>query len=314
MKSVSVFAPATIANVGCAFDVLGLALEQPGDTVTAAIVDSEGVSLHVEGSSELPVDQERNVAIVSTRAMLHSLKQTQPEVEIPPGLKLTLKKGLPIGSGLGSSSASSAAAVVAVNSLLGEPFTRRELLPFAMEGERIACGSAHADNVAPAILGGVILIRSYSPLDIISLRFPTNLLCVAVTPAIEVKTSDARRVLRREIALSTAVRQWGNIAGLVAGFLQEDLDLIGRSLEDHIIEPERAALIPGFYEVKGAAVQAGALGCSISGAGPTVFAFARDRGTAEAVSRGMQQAFSSKGVTSSAVISAINPDGAKAQG
>lgn len=311
VKKISVLAPSTIANVGCAFDVLGLALDSAGDTVSVKEVDQAGLTLRVSGSTSLPSDPEKNVVIVSARALIAGLKKSKPDLQFPAGLHFELTKGLPIGSGLGSSSASSAATVVALNEFLGRPFSARELVEYAMEGERSACGSAHADNVAPAILGGVVLIRSYAPLDIISLPYPKNLLCVVTIPGIEVKTSDARKILRKEIAFSKAVQQWGNIAGLVAGFCSEDADLIGRSLQDYIVEPERAYLIPGFHQVKQAALEAGALGCSISGAGPTTFAFAKEYSTAQVISRKMQEGFRSAGISSQSFISKINPAGAK---
>ncbi len=311
MSSATAFAPATVANVGSAFDVLGFALEHPGDCVHASVSASSGVRiLGIEGDGgRLPRDPLKNTAGVSVRALLDHLVAGDASLASL-GLDLTIRKGLPIGSGLGSSSASAVAAVVAANAALGEPLARSELLPFAMEGERVACGTAHADNVAPALLGGFVLIRSYEPLDVVMLPAPPQALVVVATPHIELNTHDARRVLRRSVPLSAAVAQWGNVAALVAGIFQGDVALMGRALEDKIIEPERSQLIPGFSAVKSAALDAGALGCSISGSGPSIFALCRSRQSAERVGESMQLAFSQVPLSATVHVSPVNPLGA----
>ncbi len=305
-NSVRVFAPATIANVACAFDVLGFAIDQPGDVVIATLSSKPGAHITKISGDEnrLPIDVTKNTAGVSVAAFLKHIQSKN-------GIEIELQKGLNIGSGLGSSSASTVAAVVAANELMGKPLSRRELLPFAMEGEKVACGTAHADNVAPCLLGGFVLIRSYAPLDVIELGAPENLYCAVVSPNVEVRTEDARKILRKQISLKDAVVQWGNVAGLVTGLLKSDHSLIHRSLNDVIIEPERAVLIPGFAEVKQAALDCGVLGCSISGSGPSIFALTSDAEIAQKSATSMQQAFKSCGIQSLAFSSRINPVGTR---
>ena len=207
------------------------------------------------------------------------------------GVEITLHKKMPFGSGLGSSAASTVAGVFAINELLGQPMTREELLPFAMEGERIACGAAHADNVAPALYGGVVLVRSYSPLDVVRLNTPEELYCTIIHPQIEVPTKDARAILRKEVSLEKAIIQWGNVAGLVAGLEKEDYDLIGRSIQDVIVEPVRSLLIPGYEKVKQSAIDKGVLGTSISGSGPSIFSLCRGEEIAINAGKAKQKVF-----------------------
>ena len=305
LKQTVAFAPASVANVGCAFDVLGFALEQPCDEVRATLSDVPGVRItSISGEAPaLPLEAEKNTAGVAALALLKHLNSSA-------GVDIELKKGLPVGSGLGSSSASAVAAAVAVNALLGNPLPREDLLPFTMEGERVACGSAHADNVAPCLLGGFVLIRSYSPLDVVRLGSPADLFASVVCPHIEVRTEDARRILKKHISFRDAVTQWGNIAGLITGILKPDPALLGRSLGDILVEPERAVLIPGYAKVKQAALDAGVLGCSISGSGPSVFALSTSSGTAAVAASAMQQAFRAVGIESAVYFSRINTRGA----
>lgn len=315
MKEVKVFAPATVANVGSAFDVLGFALDAPGDYVTASFSDTRGITVRsITGDAGLlPLDNALNTAAVSATALINELISRFGDRYRDVGIVLDIEKGLPIGSGLGSSSASAVAGALATNLLLGEPFEdRTALLPFAIEGERIACGSAHADNVAPSLLGGFVLIRSYLPkLDIIQLPAPDPLAIAVVSPALELRTSDARKVLKQSVLLTTATAQWGNVAGLIAGIYRNDLELIGRSLDDAIIEPERGQLIPGYKEVKAAALKAGALGCSISGSGPSIFAVCRDDESAYQVGEAMRSYFVDiVGVEATSFTSGINVRGA----
>jgi homoserine kinase len=312
MRSVTVFAPATVANVGSAFDVLGFAIAKPGDTVTARMTQTPGVQIkEVSGDNgRLPLDPQTNTAGVSVLALLKHLSAMNPSQFGSTGIELSIEKGLPIGSGLGSSSASTVAAVVAANELLNSPFTRTELLPFAMEGERIACGAAHADNVAPALLGGFVLIRSYSPLDIVHLPTPTNVWVTVVSPALELRTQDARKVLKRSVPLESAVSQWGNVAALVAGIYTNDIALMGRALEDKIVEPERAQLIPGYSAAKSAALHEGATGCSISGSGPSLFAFSNSENAALQIADAMKGAFTALGVSAASYVSQVNAQGA----
>jgi homoserine kinase len=215
---------------------------------------------------------------------------------------------------MGSSAASAVAALVGINHLFGEPLLRKELLPFAMEAERVACGSAHADNVAPSLLGGFVLIRNYDPLDVVTIPTPENLFCTLVHPHLELKTEDSRLVLRSSISLKDAVTQWGNIAGLVAGLMKPDFGLIGRSLKDVIAEPIRSLLIPGFDLIKEKAVEAGALGCGISGSGPTIFALCTERELAKRTGRVIQEEFKKFKVDSEIYVSRINTKGASIVG
>jgi homoserine kinase len=251
----------------------------------------------------LPTDSRSNTASVAVAALLARL-----DLEI--GLELRIEKGLPLCSGLGSSASSAAAALVAANHLLGGPLDRRQLLGCAVAAEAVACGVGHADNAAPALLGGFCLVRS-AALDVVSLPIPKGLSCALVRPHCEVRTEDARRVLRKRVQLQDAVRQWGNVAGLVAGLCLGDYDLIGRSLQDELIEPLRSPLIPGFGAVKAAALEAGALGCSISGSGPTVFCLCRSEEDAVKAGQAMGAAFREAGLDSDLHLSAIDPTGAR---
>lgn len=300
-KEIRVFAPATVANVACGFDIFGFALEQPGDLVVARLTDAPGVVLSkIEGAS-LPLDPEKNTAGVSVIRLLEHLGTKQ-------GLELELHKQMPLGSGLGSSAASSAGSLFAANALLGNPLSPIELIPFAMAAERMACGAAHADNVAPALLGGFVLIRSYRPLDIIPIPIKVDLHCTILHPRIEIKTEEARKILKKELSLSQLVAQTGNAAGLIAGLIQGDYALISRSLEDVVAEPIRSALIPEFYDMKEAAIKAGALGCSISGSGPSLFALSVTPAKAHAIGNAMQNACH---VACDLYFSAINKQGPK---
>ena len=313
MRSVTVFAPATVANVGSAFDVLGFAINEPGDVVTARISNHPGVTISEISGTEggLTRDPACNTAGVSVGALLRSLQQRNESQYSAVGIDLSLHKGLPVGSGLGSSSASAVAAVVAANAVLGSPLSRYDLLPFAMEGERVACGAAHADNVAPALLGGFVLIRSYTPLDVIHLPTPTDTWITVLCPQLELKTQDARKVLKRSVPLEAAISQWGNVAALVAGIYQNNTQLMGRALGDKIVEPERAQLIPGYASAKSAAINAGATGCSISGSGPSLFALSESQATATSIGAAMVDAFAALGITSKPYVSQINSVGAR---
>lgn len=305
MNSVRAFAPATVANVSCGFDILGFAIDAMGDVVEVREKKDPGlqvVSITGDGG-RLPFEAEKNTCAVAIQAMLDELGQ---EV----GMEIYLEKGLPLGSGMGSSAASAVAALVAANRLLGEPFEKKQLLPFAMVAEKVACGAGHADNVAPSLLGGFVLIRDYHPLDVIKLHVPDGLHCTLLHPHFELKTSDSRSVLRDSVSLKHSTIQSGNVAGLIAGLFQEDFELIGRSLRDVIAEPYRATLIPGFYEVKEAVKAAGALGMGISGSGPTLFALSKGEKTVQSIIDAAQQVYDSIGLGVDAYHSAINTKGA----
>jgi len=304
-QSITVFAPATVANVACGFDIFGFAVDQPGDELTVHLSEEPGVRIREIRGDEgrLPREAARNTAGIAIQAYLKHIGREEV------GAELVLTKKMPLGSGLGSSAASAVAGVFAINELLGQPLKRLELLPFAMEGERIACGSAHADNVAPSLMGGFVVIRSYQPLDIITIDTPGQLFATIVHPEIEVNTKDARYILRKEVSMKNTIAQMGNVAGLIAGLMKPDYDLIGRSMVDVIIEPVRAILIPQFNEVKEAALQHGALGCSISGSGPSMFALSCDQATADQVGKAMQDAFAGVGIGSEVYVSGINQQG-----
>jgi homoserine kinase len=308
---VRAFAPATVANVGPGFDVFGFAVDAPGDVVVARASEGRGVTITaITGDGgRLPREAAANTAGAAAAALL-------AYVEAPFGVEMTLHKRMPLGSGLGSSAASAVAAAVAVNALCGSPLSRRELLPFALAGERVSCGpgAVHADNVAPSLLGGFTLIRSMHPLDVVQLPTPETLFCALAHPAVEVLTAEARRALPERVPLAGAVRQWGNVAGVVAALYSSDLALLGRSLSDGIVEPARAALIPGYEAVKRAASEAGALGSGISGACPTMFALCESRATAERAGEAMRAAFAANGIESRAYVSGINGVGARVIG
>ncbi|NTV02627.1 MAG: homoserine kinase [Chlorobiaceae bacterium] len=318
MKTVTGFASATVGNVACGFDVLGFAITEPGDEVILTLhEESRGdcpvtIDAIVGDGGALPLDPRKNTSSFVVLKFLEYIR-TAKGIPFNGHIGLTLKKHLPLSSGMGSSAASAAAALVAANELMGSPCTKNELVHFAIEGERVACGSAHADNAAPAMLGNFILIRSYSPLDLITIRPPRELFCSLVHPHTELKTSFARSVLPKSIPLPTAIQQWGNVGALVSGLLMEDYDLIGRALVDVVAEPKRAPLIPGFTEVKQAALDTGALGCSIAGSGPSVFAFSASREKALAVGRAMQEAFlhSKAALPSDMWVSPICSEGAR---
>jgi homoserine kinase len=306
VKKIKAYAPATVANVSCGFDVFGFAVEQPGDVVELTLTEGDEIVIkEITGDDgRLPRETNRNTSGVAIQAFMNALGSKQ-------GVEVILNKHLPLGSGMGSSAASSVAALVGINQLMGSPFTKNELLPFAMEAERVACGSAHADNVAPSLMGGFVLIRGYSPLDVVSIPTPPNLFCTLAHPHMELKTEDSRGVLRQQIPLKDAITQWGNIAGLVAGLMKPDFDLIGRSLQDVIAEPIRSLLIPGFHQIKDVALKAGALGSGISGSGPTIFALSKSRDIATKVGKAMQEQFDTFGLESEIFISRINDQGAR---
>lgn len=302
-------APASVANVACGYDIMGFALENLGDRVTIALNPDtlKDTMIVNEGKygSFIPVERKKNTATVAVDAYLKAIGRENLSYSI------WLEKNLPLGSGLGSSASSAVAAVYGMNYLLGNPLAAKELIPFAMEGERVACGAAHADNVAPSLLGGFTLIRSYSPLDIIEIPSPQNLYAVVAHPEIELKTSDARRILKKEIDLKDAVKQSANTAGFITGLLTNNFSLIGRSMEDVLAEPQRMQLIPGFEEVKKEVMKSGAIGFGISGSGPSVFAFCEGGELAGKIKQKIKNSFEGMGLHCDVFISGLNASGAK---
>mgnify|MGYP001824900066 CR=1 FL=1 len=304
MNEIKVFCPATIANISCGFDVLGVALDTIGDEMVVRKTREKGIRITKLEGQQLPMETHLNVAGVAGLALL-------AVSDYDGGFDIEIYKKIKAGSGIGSSAASSTGAVWAMNHLLGKPFSTVELVKFAMEGERLASGVAHADNVAPALFGGFTLVRSYMPLDVIPIPSPTELYATVIHPQIEVKTSDSRKILKTTISLEDGIKQWGNLGGLVAGLFTSDYDLIGRSLEDHIVEPIRSILIPGFDAIKTTAMTNGALGCGISGSGPSIFAFSKGERTAQKVGTGMKEVYKKIGIDFDVHISRINTSGIK---
>lgn len=303
---VRVFAPATVANMICGFDILGFAVNEPGDEVKMYRVAEPGVRIRSIAGDDgrLPLDADRNTVSACVKMLLRDLG-----VADTIGVEIELIKHMPIGSGLGSSSASTVAGLYAINALLGTPLTKEELMPYCVEGERLACGHGHADNVAPALMGGVTLIRGQEALDVIKLPVPGDLYAGIVFPQVDVPTRDARQLIKDKVLLKEAVVQWGNIAGLIAGLFQNDYDLIGRSMQDVLIEPTRAILIPEFYEMKRIALECGALSFGISGSGPSVVAISRGEDIARVATTKIKEHLSSKEIDSYQYVSAVNVEG-----
>lgn len=302
--SITVFAPATIANLSCGFDVLGLALDGVGDYLKLERSETPGVLIRRITGMDLPLEASRNVAGVAALALLEAYGK-------PAGVTLELHKGIKAGSGIGSSAASAAGAVWGLNALLGDPFPESDLVGFAMAGEELASGAAHADNVAPALMGGITLVRSANPLDVARVHCPPELQACVLHPQVELKTSDARKVLKTHIPLALGIRQWGNVGGLITGLFTEDYGLISRSLEDVIIEPVRSLLIPGFDALRQAALEAGALGFGISGSGPSVYALCRGADSAAAVGKALEATYAPMGIPFDLHLSQVSPRGVR---
>jgi len=308
MDAVTAFAPATVSNVACGFDVLGFALHEPGDEVTARFADA-GARVVIDGiendGGRLTRDAEKNTAGIAARALLDRLGERRP-------IGLTVRKGLPLSSGLGGSAASAVAAVVAVDALLGARTSLETLMACAFEGERIGAGSAHGDNIGPAIYGGFVLVRAANPPDVVRLPVPSGLTAVVVHPDLEIRTAHARALLGTDVPLADAVQQWANLGALVDALHRSDFDLLSRALVDTIAEPRRASLVPGLAAIKSAAAKAGALGCSLSGSGPSLFALCRDAASASSVAAAMTAAVREHiGGEPQTWISRIAPHGAR---
>ena len=304
INEIKIFSPATIANVSCGFDVLGLALDTIGDEMKIRRTSEKGIKISKIIGQQLPMEPTKNVAGVAALALLK-------EIDFEVGFDIEIIKHIKPGSGIGSSAASAAGAVWAINKLLGTPFKNTDLVRFAMEGERLASGFAHADNVAPALFGGFTLIRSYEPLEIIQIHTPKELFITVIHPQIELKTADAREILKTTVPLKDAIKQWGNVGGLITGLFTENYDLIGRSLEDVIVEPVRSILIPAFELVKKQSLKAGALGCGISGSGPSIFALSKGESRAIQVADAMKLVYNEIGIEYDIHVSKVNNDGIK---
>ena len=305
MKSeIKIFSPATVANVACGFDVLGFCLDIKGDEMVIRKTAKKGIKItHIEGY-DLPYDVDKNVAGVSALAMYEHVK---PDC----GFEIEIYKNIKPGSGIGSSAASAVGSVFGMNELLGKPYNKTQLTYFAMKGEALASKSEHADNLAPAIFGGFTLVKSTLPLDILQIPTPSELYATLIHPQIEIKTSEAREILPKEVSLKDATAQWANVGSLIHALHTSDYKLIHRSLQDIIVEPFRKQLIPHFDEVKFAAMDAGALGCAISGSGPSIFALSKGKETAEDVEKAMQKVYAKTGIDFNTFVSKINLKGIK---
>lgn len=304
MKGIKVFCPATVANVSCGFDVLGFALESVGDHMQIHLTSEKGIRIRKIEGAKLPLDPLKNVAGVAALAITKAAKTNY-------GFEIDIEKRIKPGSGIGSSAASASGVVWAINELLGKPFSNLELVQFAMKGEKLASGAMHADNVAPALYGGFTLVRGYAPLDIISLPVPKSLYAVIAHPQVEIKTSEARKLLPKNIPLKSAVSQSGNLAGFVASLYTSDYNLMARSLQDHIAEPVRSPLIPHFTLAKKASLEAGALGFGISGSGPSVFALCNGKNSAEKVQKSLIEVYKNENLSCDVYLSLINTQGIK---
>ena len=303
MNEITVFAPATVANVVCGFDCLGFALDEPCDEMTLRLIDEKTVSISHLDNFNLPIETEKNIAGVALSAILE-------EIEDEIGFEIEIRKNIKPGSGIGSSSASAVGAVVAANKLLGERFSQIELAEFAMKGEQVASQGRHADNVAPCLFGGFTLVRSVEPLDVVALNFPEMFVTV-IHPQIEIKTSEARKILPNEISLKSAIQAWSNVGALVAALSKGDYGLVARSLEDFIVEPVRKKLIPHFDELKSESLNAGALGGGISGSGPSVFMLSQNLETAKEVEKTMRKIYMRTDIDFNVYVSKINAEGVK---
>jgi homoserine kinase len=304
MNSIKIFCPASVANVSCGFDVLGFCLEPIGDEMIIHKTSGKGVRITKIVGADIPKDPKKNIASVAALALLENIPSDF-------GFDIEIYKNIKPGSGIGSSAASAAGAVFGINELLGSPFKRNELIKFALAGEKIASGSEHADNLAPVLLGGFTLIRSNETLDVIKLPTPPELVATILHPEIELKTSHARKILKKTVPLDKAIRQWGNLGALVSSLYTNDYELLSRSLEDYIIEPRRSMFIPEFYNIKNAAINAGALGAGISGAGPSVYALSKGDKIAVEVGEAMQSIVKHLPINYKVYVSKINLDGVK---
>ncbi len=303
-RQVTIFSPATVSNVGPGFDLMGFALEAPGDEMVIRRNGSGSLVLTDQSGCGLPLDPAKNVAAVAARALLD-------ELDSQDGFDIVFTRKINPGSGVGSSAASCVAAVVGINEILGSPFETAALIPYAMEGEKLASGAVHADNIAPALLGGITLIRSYDPMDIKHIPYPRDLWCAVVHPRLEIRTMESRKLIPREVPLETALQQCGNLAGLVAGLTTGDYSLISRSVKDLFAEPYRTGQLPGFETLRESALDAGSIGTGLSGSGPSVFSLCRGEEMAAAVGKVMEEHFTRHGLESALYVSQISEAGCR---
>lgn len=303
-SEIKLFSPATVANVACGFDVLGLCLDTIGDEMVVRKVDEKGVRITKIEGFKLPFETELNVAGVSALAMYQEL---QPDC----GFEIEIKKNIKPGSGIGSSSASAVGSVYGINALLGSPLNKTQLTQFAIKGEALASGSEHADNIAPALFGGFTLVKSVNPLEILQIPSPDNLYVTIIHPQIEIKTAISRAILPKNVPLEDAINQWANVGSFIHSLHTSDYPLMQRSLHDVIIEPHRSKLIPHYNEIKQQTLNAGALGTNISGSGPSIFSLCEGIENANKVRDVMRNIYSNTGIEFDVHVSKINTQGVK---
>ena len=304
MDTIKVFSPGSVTNLSCGYDILGFCLDKVGDTIIVKKTPEQGLRISSIDKYDLPLSIDENVAGIAAKAMIN-------EVKISHGLDIKIEKGIKPGSGIGSSAASSAGTVFAINKIIGSPFSDRELIRFAMEGEKYVSGSYHADNVSPILLGGITLVRSVKDLDIIKLPNPKDLIATIIRPEIEIKTSDSRKVVKSKVTIDKMVRQSANLAAFISSLYTEDYDLMSNSIVDEIIEPDRALLIPEFYNIKDISIKSGAIACGISGSGPAIFSLSKSDKVANNILDKMSSHFDSVNINYNGFVSKINSEGVK---
>ena len=304
MDTIKVFSPGSVTNLSCGYDILGFCLDKVGDTIIVKKTAEQGLRISSIDKYDLPLSIDENVAGIAAKAMIN-------EVKISHGLDIKIEKGIKPGSGIGSSAASSAGTVFAINKIIGSPFSDRELIRFAMEGEKYVSGSYHADNVSPILLGGITLVRSVKDLDIIKLPNPKDLIATIIRPEIEIKTSDSRKVVKSKVTIDKMVRQSANLAAFISSLYTEDYDLMSNSIVDEIIEPDRALLIPEYYNIKQISLGAGAIACGISGSGPAIFSLSKSDKVANNILDKMSSHFDSVNINYNGFVSKINSEGVK---
>ena len=304
MNEIKIFSPATVANVSCGFDVLGFCLDSVGDDMVIRKTDKKGIFITKIVGFDLPYESELNVAGVSALAMYNA-------IDVDFGFEIEIYKNIKPGSGIGSSAASAVGSVFGMNELLGRPFNKTELTAFAIKGEAIASKCEHADNLAPALFGGFTLVKSINPVQILEIPSPSDLYATIIHPQIEIKTSESRAVLPKEVALTDAITQWANVGSLVHALHTSDYDLIQNSLHDVIVEPHRSKLIPHYDAVKQASLNAGALGCGISGSGPSIFSLSKGLETANKIKDAINKVYAETGIEFDIHVSKINTEGVK---
>ena len=304
MDSIRVFSPGSVTNLSCGYDILGFCLDKVGDTITATKTAEKGLKISSIDKYDLPISIDKNVAGIAAQAMIN-------EIDIDYGIDLKIQKGIKPGSGIGSSAASSAGAVFAINKLIGSPFTNLELIRFAIEGEKYVSGSYHADNVSPILLGGFTLVRSVEDLDIIKLPNPKKLIATIIRPEIEIKTSDSRKVVKSKVTIDKMVRQSANLAAFISSLYTEDYGLMSNSIIDEIIEPDRALLIPEYYNIKEISLKTGAIACGISGSGPAIFSLSKNNQIANDILNKTSSHFDNSNITYNGFVSIINSEGVK---